>query len=83
MRAQVLTYFYYLNDLGAFADDRFVVECDAGVSNRLDISEHGVTILLVFHPAACDEPISLTLHLTPAGCRVGSTAFAPSIEDCA
>ncbi len=83
VRAQVLTYFYCLNDMGAFADDRFVVECDAGVSNRLDSDEHGVTILLVFHPAACDEPISLTLHLTPAGCRVGSTAFAPSIEDCA
>lgn len=83
VRAQVLTYFYYLNEMGAFADDRFVVECDAGVSNRLDCDEHGVTILLVFHPAACDEPISLTLHLTPAGCRVGSTAFAPSIEHCA
>lgn len=83
VRAQVLTYFYYLNDMGAFADDRFVVDCDAGVSNRLDSDEHGVTILLVFHPAACEEPISLTLHLTSAGCRVGSTAFAPSIEDCA
>ena len=83
VRAQVLTYFYCLNDMGAFADDRFVVECDAGVSNRLDSSEHGVTILLVFHPATCDEPISLTLHLTPACCRVGSTAFAPSVEDCA
>ena len=83
VRAQVLTYFYCLNDMGAFADDRFVVECDAGVSSRLDSDEHGVTVLLVFHPASCAEPISLTLHLTPAGCRVGSTAFAPSIEDCA
>ncbi|MDJ0710417.1 MAG: hypothetical protein QNJ14_08510 [Woeseiaceae bacterium] len=83
VRAQVLTYFYCLNDLGAFADDRFIVECDAGVSKRLDTDEHGVTILLAFHPASCDEPISLTLHLTPAGCRVGSTAFAPSIDDCA
>ncbi len=83
VRAQVLTYFYCLNDLGAFSDDRFIVECDAGVSNRLDSDEHGVTVLLVFQPFACNEPISLTLHLTPAGCRVGSTAFAPSIEDCA
>ena len=83
IRAQVSTYFYCLNDLGAFADDRFVVECDAGVSNRDDSDEHGVTILLVFHPLSCDEPISLTLHLTAAGCRVGSTAFAPSIENCA
>jgi len=83
VRAQVLTYFYYINDLGAFADDRFVVECDAGVSHRLDDDEHGVTILLVFHPFSSDEPISLTLHLTPAGCRVGSTAFAPSFDICA
>ena len=81
--AQVTTYFYCLDDLGAFADDRFVVECDAGVSKRHDSDEHGVTILLVFHPLACDEPVSLTLHLTAAGCRVGSTAFAPTVENCA
>jgi len=80
IRAQVTTYFHCLNDLGAFADDRFVVECDAGVSKRDDSDEHGVTILLVFHPSSCDEPVSLTLHLTAAGCRVGSTAFAPTIE---
>ena len=80
--AQVTTYFHCLNDLGAFADDRFVVECDAGVSKRHDGDEHGVTILLVFHPLACDEPVSLTLHLTAAGCRVGSTAFAPTVENC-
>ncbi len=83
IRAQVTTYFHCLNDLGAFADDRFIVECDAGVSNRDDSDEHGVTILLVFHPSFCDEPISLTVHLTAAGCRVGSTAFAPTIENCA
>lgn len=83
IRAQVATYFHSLNDLGAFADDRFVVECDAGVSNRDDSDEHGVTILLVFRPLSCDDPVSLTLHLTAAGCRVGSTAFAPTIENCA
>ena len=44
---------------------------------------HGVTILLSFHPASCDQRISLTLHLTPTGCRVGSTAFAPSVDHCA
>ena len=83
VRAQVLTYFYCLNDLGAFANDRFVVECDSGVSERVDRDEHGVAILLVFQPAACDESVSMTLHLTAAGCRVGSSAFAPCIEDCA
>ena len=83
VRAQVLTYFYCLNELGAFANDRFIVECDAGVSKCNENKEHGITILLVFQPAACDEPISLTLHLTATGCRVGSAAFAPSVEGCA
>ena len=80
---QVRTYFDCLNDLGAFADDRFIVECDAGVGARPDADDHVVTIVLVFHPASCDGPISLTLHLSAAGCRVSSTAFAPSIEHCA
>jgi len=83
IQAQIATYFHCLNDLGAFTDDRFVVECDAGVSNREDSDEHGITILLVFHPAFCDGPISLTLHLTASGCRVGSSAFALSNENCA
>jgi phage tail sheath protein FI len=83
VRAQVLTYFECLNDMGAFADGRFFVECDAGVSQRSDSDEHGVTVLLAFHPASCDQRVSLTLHLTPSGCRVGSTAFAPSIDHCA
>lgn len=81
VRAQVLNYFYCLDDLGAFADERFVVKCDAGVSHRADLEAHGVTILLDFHPTGSDEPIALTLHLTATGCRVGSTAFAPSAED--
>jgi hypothetical protein len=75
--AQVRSYFYCLDDLGAFANDHFVVECGAGVD------EHGarqVTILVVFHPLPSDEPVSLTLHMTAAGCRVGSTAFAPSVD---
>ena len=83
VRAQVLTYLCCLNDLGAFADDRFVVECDAGVSNRDDADAHGVAIVLVFRPTGCDDSISLNLHLTPTGCRVGSSAFPPPVEDCA
>lgn len=83
VRAQVSAYFHGLANMGAFADARFVVKCDAGVSQRADSNRHGVTILLVFHPAQSALPVSLTLHLTPAGCRVGSTAFAPTVEDCA
>ena len=70
-------------DLGAFAEDQFIGECDAGVSKRDDIAEHGVTIQLVFRPAGSDETISLTLHQTAAGCRAGSGAFAPTAENCA
>ena len=80
LQAQVLGYFHCLHDLGAFADGNFIVQCDAGVSHRLDSKEHGVTILLVFHPAASDEPISLTLHQTASGFRVGSTAFGLTIR---
>jgi len=83
IRVQVLTYLDCLNDFGAFADERFVVECDAGVSHRADGDEHGVTIMLVFHPSGSDERVSLTLHLTATGCRVGTTAFAANIENCA
>ena len=75
--AQIRSYLYCLDDLGAFADDRFVVECGTSVD------EHGareVTILVVFHPLSSDEPISLTLHITASGCRVGSAAFAPSAD---
>jgi phage tail sheath protein FI len=45
-----------------------------------DLGAFADTIVLVFHPASCDGPISLTLHLSAGGCRVGSTAFVPSIE---
>ncbi len=80
IRGQILTYLDCLNDLGAFADDSFLVHCDAGVSQRGDRKENGVNILLAFHPVGCEEVISLTLHQTAAGCRVGSTAFGPSLD---
>jgi len=80
LRAQVLTYLDCLNDLGAFANDNFIVQCDAGVSTRSDHEEHGITILLVFQPVESDEPISLTLHQTASGFRVGSTAFGLSFR---
>jgi phage tail sheath protein FI len=80
IRSQVLAYFHELDELGAFIDQKFSVRCDAGMSQRANGEQHGVTILLVFHPTGGDEPVSLTLHLTATGCRVSGTAFAPSIE---
>ena len=59
---------------GAFANERFVVECDAGLCKREDRLEHGVTMLLLFHPRGAVEPVSFTIHQTIAGCKVSSTA---------
>ena len=78
LRGQILTLFDCLNDLGAFVSAEFIVQCDAGIGNRADGEERFVTILLVFHPVGCDAPISLTLHQTASGFRVGSTAFGLS-----
>ncbi|MDJ0940381.1 MAG: hypothetical protein QNJ00_11520 [Woeseiaceae bacterium] len=83
IRAQVLAYLSGLANVGAFENDRFMVDCDAGLCERDDRLEHGVTILLVFQPKGSRVPISFTIHQTVAGCRVTSTAFAPVIEDCA
>jgi hypothetical protein len=83
IRSQVTAYLASLARLGAFENDRFVVECDAGLCERNDRREHGVTILIVFHPLGCKESISITLHQAIAGRRVTSTAFAPVMEGCA
>jgi len=77
IRAQVTAYLSGLADLGAFADDNFIVECDAGLRKREDDVGHGFAIFVAFHPRASAEPVSFTLHQTVAGCRVASTAFAP------
>jgi phage tail sheath protein FI len=81
--AQVTAYLASLSNMGAFEDDRFFVDCDAGLCKRANSVEHGVTILLRFRPLGCTETISFTLHQTVAGCRVATTAFAPVMEDCA
>jgi hypothetical protein len=83
IRSQVTAYLAALSNMGAFENDRFVVECDAGLCQRDDSLEHGVTILIIFHPLGCVESVSFTLHQTVAGCRVTTTAFAPVMEDCA
>ena len=83
IRSQVTAYLAALSNLGAFENDRFVVNCDAGVSHRADDLDRGVTVLVIFHPAGCSEPVSFTLHQTVAGSRITSTAFAPVMEDCA
>jgi hypothetical protein len=77
IRAQLTAYLSCLADLGALEDDRFIVECDAGVRRREDGADHGFAIFVAFQPRACEEPVSFTLHQRVAGSRVASTAFAP------
>jgi hypothetical protein len=83
IRGQILAYLSALCEMGALANDRFVVQCDAGLANRSDPYLRGVTLLLVFHPLGSPAPVSFTLHQTARGCQVASTAFAPVAERCA
>ena len=83
IRSQVTAYLAALANLGAFENERFIVNCDAGVSRRADQPEHGVTVLVIFHPVGCSQPVSFTVHQTAARCRITSTAFPPAIDDCA
>ena len=83
IRSQVTAYLSALEGMGAFESDRFVVECDDELCRRDSRQEHGVTILIGFHPLGCKEPVSFTLHQTVAGCRAASSAFAPVMENCA
>lgn len=83
IHSQVTSYLSAMEGMGAFESDRFVVECDDDLCHRDNRQEHGVTILIGFHPLGCKEPVSFTLHQTVAGCRVASSAFAPVMENCA
>ena len=83
IQGQISAYLSYLYDIGAFEDDAFVVQCDAGIAKHEDQLDHGVTILLAFHPRRSTEPVSFTLHQTVRGCRVATTAFAPAAQHCA
>lgn len=83
LQAQVHAYMCSLADTGAFADDNFSVHCDAMLQVNPKAPETSVTVMLLFHPLGADEPVSLTLHQTPAGCRVATTAFAPASAEVA
>ena len=76
-------YMSSLADSGAFTDDMFVVQCDAGLHSRPVNKDRGMTVLLAFHPTGSEETVSLTLHQTMSGCRVATTAFAPVVDECA
>jgi hypothetical protein len=72
-----------LSDAGAFKDEHFLVQCEAGSRRQPVHPERGIAIMLAFHPANSNQTISLTLHQTASGCRVARTAFAPVRADVA
>jgi len=74
---QVHSFMCALSDAGAFQNDHFLVQCDAGLRRQPVDPDRGITMLLAFHPAGSDETVSLTLHQSVSGCRVSTTAFAP------
>lgn len=80
---QVHSFMCALSDAGAFENDHFLVQCDAGLRRQPVDPDRGVTMLLAFHPAGADETVSLTLHQSVSGCRVATTAFAPVRADVA
>lgn len=77
IHGQIDGFLSHLANSGAFADNRFVVQCESGRVGRVTDADRGVTIMLAFRPVGTDEEIALTLHQTVAGCRVSITAFAP------
>jgi hypothetical protein len=83
IKSQVIAYLSALANLGAFASDRFDVQCDAGLCKKNNVPNGAISILISFQPHGCSKPISYTLHQSVDGHRVTSTAFAPVIEDCA
>jgi len=78
IRSQVHAYLSWLAASGAFADEQFAVDCDAGLHPGPRDPRQGVTVLLSFRPAGAAERLSLTLHQAVGGCRVAISAFAKS-----
>lgn len=78
LQSQVHAYMCSLADSGAFADENFSVQCNAMLQTTPINPECSVTVMLTFRPVGSDDPVSLTMHQTPSGCRVATTAFALS-----
>jgi hypothetical protein len=75
VRAQVEAYLAALASLDVLSSERYFVECNVG--------NKGLVLVVGFQPPGCSEPVSFTLHQSPAGCRTTATAFAPVMENCA
>lgn len=69
IRSKITAYFSALADMGALQNDRFNVQCEAGLGAEGRGIAKGITILIEFQPAGCDQPLAITLQQTVAGCR--------------
>ena len=74
---QVDGYMSGLANSGAFADKRFMVQCEIETTKSTTDQDRGITIMLAFRPFGTEEDIALTIHQMVSGCRVAATAFAP------
>jgi len=83
LQSQVHAYMCSLADEGALADEDFAVHCEAALQTTPINPECSVTVMLIFRPIGAMEPVSITLHQTPSGCRVATTAFALTTAECA
>lgn len=80
IRAQVHAYFLELAELGAFANDSFIVECDAGLRKDSGHGARDFSVYVAFQPLGALEPLAFTIHQSVAGSRIARTAFAPGIR---
>lgn len=78
IRQQVSACLASLADRGALATDRYVVDCDVGVSGPAPGISRGFDIFITFQPLGATEAVAFTIHQAVAGSRVSSTSFAPA-----
>jgi Bacteriophage tail sheath protein len=83
VQSQLTAYFAGLDNLGAFENDRFAIDCKVDSRGAAGRAGKRVAIVISFHPVGCRGPVSFTLHQQVTGCRITQSAFAPNIEDCA
>lgn len=78
LQSQVSAYLAGLAAEDALADEGYSVRCDVTGGRDGAVAGRRITVLLAFRPAGCQQPMTVTIQQTSAGCRVASTAFAPA-----
>lgn len=78
VRDQVQTFLTRLHTEGAFASDKFDVQCQVMQDQSSGAHLRGLTIVIGFVPAGYTEAVWLTLHQDVQGCHATKAAFTPS-----